>query len=71
MELTEDKHALAYYEKDRKKALAESGLTKAQQKIVLSDDLEKIRDAVREEYKSAKVIIIAMFVLHLPHPPKK
>jgi hypothetical protein len=69
IELTEDKRALAYYAKDRKKALEGSGLTKAQQKIVLSDDLEKIRNAVREEYKTAKVLVVAMFVLGIPHPP--
>ena len=70
-ELTENKRAFAYYAKDRKKALEESGLTKAQQKIVLSDNLEKIRDAVRDEYRSAKVLVVAMFVLRPPPPPKK
>jgi hypothetical protein len=62
LELGKSKHGFADYAENREAILAESGLTKAQQKIVLSDDLEKIRDAIRDEYKSAKVIVVAMFV---------
>ena len=70
LELSEHKHGFANYAQNRQAVLAKSGLTKEQQEIVLSDDLEKIRRAVREEYKTAKVILFAMFVaVEHPHDP--
>jgi hypothetical protein len=68
LELSEHKRSFQHYAQDREKVLAESGLTKEQQEIILSDDLERIRDAVRDEYRSAKVLVVAMFVL-ITRPP--
>ena len=47
-----------------------SGLTEAQQKILKSDNLRKIRDAIRDEYRSAEVIVVPCFMFVLVKPPK-
>lgn len=55
-----DKKKLAAYRADPKGVLADSGLTKAQQRIILSNDLKKIRDAIRDEYRKANVIVVPL-----------
>ena len=62
LELGEDKHGFARFARDPEAVLAVSGLTKEQQLILRSNDLKKIREAIRDEYKSAKVILFPMFV---------
>ncbi len=62
IELSEDKRGFSNYLENPESVLAESGLTKSQQKLLLSNNLARIRDAVRDEYKTAKVILFPMFV---------
>jgi hypothetical protein len=74
LELSANHHALRSYLDDPKKALADSGLTKAQQKILLSNDLEKIRDAIREEYGRAEIILCPVHIaasVHLVTGPER
>jgi hypothetical protein len=58
LELGEDAGLLARYRDDPETVLEESGLSADQQEIVRSNDLKRIRDAVREEYHDAKVILV-------------
>jgi hypothetical protein len=71
LELSKDKRRLKRYAADREGVLTRSGLTKEQQKILLSDDLRRIRDAIRDEYASANVIVVpfAMFMA-VKRPPE-
>jgi hypothetical protein len=58
LELAEDAELLARYRDDPAQVLAESGLTDEQQEILRSNDLKRIRDAIRAEYQQAKVIVV-------------
>jgi hypothetical protein len=58
LELAEDPELLARYRDDPTRVLAESGLTDEQQEILRSNDLKRIRDAIRAEYQEAKVILV-------------
>jgi hypothetical protein len=58
LELAEDPELLARYKDDPTRVLAESGLTDEQQEILRSNDLKRIRDAIRAEYQEAKVILV-------------
>jgi hypothetical protein len=58
LELAEDAELLARYRDDPARVLAESGLTDEQQEILRSNDLKRIRDAIRAEYQEAKVILV-------------
>ena len=58
LELNESKRKLNNYLADPDKALARSGLSPEQQAIIKSGDVRKIRDAIREEYASAEVIVV-------------
>ena len=65
LELSKKRGGLTNYYKNRDEVLARSGLTKKQQAILKSNDLAKIRDAIREEYCSANYIVVpfVMFVV--------
>jgi hypothetical protein len=69
IELSEDPDLLASYREDPEAVLRESGLTKEQQEIVLSNDLGRIRDAIRDEYGRAEVIVVPMHHVSVPPPP--
>jgi hypothetical protein len=58
LELAEDPDLLARYRDDPARVLAESGLTDEQQEILRSNDLKRIRDAIRAEYQEAQVILV-------------
>jgi hypothetical protein len=60
LELYEDADKLARYMEDQAGALAHSGLTEEQQETLLSNDLNRIRDAIREEYEKAEVIVVPL-----------
>jgi hypothetical protein len=70
LELNTDRRKFNRYAEDRDSVLAKSGLTEAQQKILKSDNLRKIRDAIRDEYRSAEVIVVPCFMFVLVKPPK-
>ena len=50
------------YSADPEAYMAAYGLNKTQQKILLGNNLEKIREAIREEYRKAEIFIFPMFV---------
>jgi hypothetical protein len=58
LELAEDDDLLTRYRDHQAQVLAESGLTEEQQATLRSNDLRRIRDAVRAEYQEAKVILV-------------
>ena len=58
LELAEDDDLLTRYKDDPERVLAESGLTEDQKETLRSNDLRRIRDAVRAEYQEAKVILV-------------
>jgi hypothetical protein len=70
LELNTDRRKFTRYAEDRDTVLASSGLTEKQQNILKSDDLRKIRDAIRDEYQSAEVIVVPCFMFVLAKPPK-
>jgi Aromatic-ring-opening dioxygenase LigAB, LigA subunit len=57
-ELADDPELLGRYREDPEAVLAESGLTEEQQEIVRSNDLARIRDAVRAEYQRAEIFVV-------------
>ena len=69
LELNSNKRRFNAYAQDRDAVLAKSGLTEAQQKILRSDNLRKIRNAIRDEYQSAEVIVVPCFMFVLVKPP--
>lgn len=58
LELADDPELLARFRDDPATVLAESGLTTEQQEILRSNDLKRVRDAIRAEYQEAKVILV-------------
>jgi hypothetical protein len=62
LELSKENDRIAAYLQDPIKELEDSGLTDEQKEILLSNDLERIRSAVREEYERVQVVIMPMFV---------
>ena len=62
LELADDKKGFANYSADPEAYMAAYGLNKTQQKILLSNNLEKIREAIREEYRKAEIFIFPMFI---------
>ena len=58
LELADDPELLARFRDDPATVLAESGLTAEQQQILRSNDLKRVRDAIRAEYQEAKVILV-------------
>jgi hypothetical protein len=65
-ELAENPELLAEYGRDQKGFLRErSGLTDEQQDILCSNDLKRIRDAVRDEYQSAEILMVPFPVQHV------
>jgi hypothetical protein len=62
LDLARDKKGLASYAEDPEAYMAAYGLNKTQQKILLGNNLEKIRETVREEYRKADIFIFPMFV---------
>jgi hypothetical protein len=66
VDLTEDPSLLKEYGRDQKGVLEHrSGLTKKQQEVLLTNDLEQIRDAIRDEYKKADLIVVPLPVQHV------
>lgn len=71
LELSSSKSKLKQYYDDPDKALANSGLTPRQQKIVKSNNLRRIRDEIRKEYGSAEFLLYPMQMhIGVPHKPK-
>jgi hypothetical protein len=64
-DLTEDPSLLKEYARDQKGVLERSGLTKQQQDVLLTNDLKKIRNAIRDEYKKADLIVVPLPVQHV------
>jgi hypothetical protein len=66
VELTENPSQLAEYRKDQRAFLAgRSDLSEDQKAALLSNDLKRIRDVVRDEYKKADVIVVPLPVQHV------
>jgi hypothetical protein len=66
VELTEDPSQLAEYQRDQRGFLAKrSDLSEDQKAALLSNDLKRIRDVVRDEYKKADVIVVPMPAQHV------
>jgi hypothetical protein len=65
-ELAENPDLLVEYARDQEGFLREqSGLTAEQQEILNSNDLNLVRDAVRNEYHSAEIIVVPLPVQHV------
>jgi hypothetical protein len=64
-DLTEDPSLLKEYGRDQKGVLERSGLTKKQQDVLLTNELKPIRDAIRDEYKKADLIVVPLPVQHV------
>jgi hypothetical protein len=69
LELNTDTRKLKRYLDDPDGALARSGLTEKQQKIVKSGNLRRIRDEIRKEYGSAEYLLYPM-QMHVGLPRK-
>jgi hypothetical protein len=67
-ELSESTARLAEYALDQEGVLARSGLSPGQQKILLTNDLKKIRDAIRGEHKKSDLIVVPLPVQHVASP---
>jgi hypothetical protein len=67
-ELAENSLLLEAYLKNPEKALARSGLTEEQQQTLRSTNLAEIRDAIREEYARADILLFAFAVQHITAP---
>ena len=66
VELSEDPSLLKEYQADQKGVLArKSGLTEEQQNILCTNDLKRIRDAIRDEYKKAEIVVVPLPVQHV------
>ena len=52
-----NRELLERYLKEPEAVLAESGLTEEQQETIRSHDLARIRDAVRDEYQRAEILV--------------
>jgi hypothetical protein len=61
----EKHHRFDAYRQDPAKVLKDSGLSKEQQEILLSNDLHKIREAIHHEYREAKVIVVPLLVMNV------
>jgi hypothetical protein len=61
VELSEDPDLLRQYQADQRRFLRErSDLSEEQQEILCSNDLKRIRDAIRDEYKKAEVFLLPL-----------
>jgi hypothetical protein len=66
LELADDPERLDEYARDPANFLRrQSDLTEEQQEILLSRDLNRIRDAIRDEYGKAEVIVVPLPVQHV------
>ena len=59
-ELAESQDLLNAYLEDPDKAMKEFGLSDAQRDTMLSNDLGRIRDAIREEYHKAEILVFPL-----------
>jgi hypothetical protein len=68
----EDPHKLKAYLDDPEKVLRESGLTDEQRETLRSNDHARIREAIREEYKDAEVLLFMVIAapMVILSPPK-
>ena len=68
-ELAEDVDKLrAYLGEDRDDLLRGSGLSDEQQEILRSNDLKRIRDAIRAEYSGAQILFVPLGLQNLTVP---
>jgi hypothetical protein len=67
-ELAENALKLSAYLEKPDEVMERSGLTEDQREILRSDDLARIRDAIREEYASAAVLLFPFPVQHISAP---
>ena len=58
-------HRFDQYRKDPEKAMEEAGLSEHQRKVLLSNDLHRIRDEIHKEYRDAKVIVVPLFQMNV------
>jgi hypothetical protein len=65
LELDKDKHRMDAYRRDPEKAMEEGGLDENQRKILLSNDLHRIREEIHKEYREAKVVVVPFFMMNV------
>ncbi len=68
-ELAEKPELLGAYLENPQAVLEDFGLTDEQQATLLSNDLPRIRGAIREEYASANVLLFPFFQNIVAPPP--
>jgi hypothetical protein len=56
--LAKDPKLLAEYQQDPARAMAEAGLSQADRDLILSNDLEAIRQGIEKEFKNATIALI-------------
>ena len=61
----EKHHRMDAYRKDPEKAMEEAGLDEHQRKVLLSNDLHRIREEIHKEYRDAKVIVVPLFMMNV------
>ncbi len=67
-ELVESQELLERYLLNPEEAMAEAGLNGEQRETLLSNDLKRIRNAIRAEYESANVLLFPL-MQNLVAPP--
>jgi hypothetical protein len=67
-ELVEDQELYQRYLSDPDEAMTEGGLNDEQRETLLSNDLKRIRNAIRVEYESANVLLFPV-MQNIVSPP--
>jgi hypothetical protein len=67
-ELAEDQELLNAYLDNQRATLDKSGLSAEQRDVLLSNDLARIREAIREEYAKAQVLVFPIPLQHILAP---
>jgi hypothetical protein len=67
-ELADDPDKLQAYLENPEQVMQEAGLTEEQRETLLSNDLNRIKDAIREEYGKAEVLLFIWVIGAAPAP---
>jgi hypothetical protein len=67
-ELADDPDKLQAYLENPEQVMQEAGLTEEQRETLLSNDLNRIKGAIREEYGKAEVLLFIWVIGAAPAP---
>jgi hypothetical protein len=69
-ELADDPDKLQAYLENPEQVMQEAGLTQEQRETLLSNDLNRVKQAIREEYGKAEVLMF-IWVIGAAAPPQE